>query len=112
MRCLFCLVLSSGWGEAGWGGLLAMQCFTIWIAIQFLHDSCLSLFHQFQYLGLRSYRGGSASRTKGTTDMSTARKPGKRVHATRQLSEPGVLTRSGKNKHRRQDGPAGGEHNS
>ena len=38
-----------------------MQCFTVWIAMQFVHACCLSLYLQFQCPGRRSHRGGSAS---------------------------------------------------
>ena len=28
---------------------IAMQCFAVWIAMQFVHASCLNLFLQFQH---------------------------------------------------------------
>ena len=41
-----------------------------WIAMQFVHASYLNLFLQFQCPVRRSHRGGSASRTKGSADIS------------------------------------------
>ena len=65
-----------------------MQCFTIWIAIQFLHACCLSLYLQFQSPGRRSHRGGSTSRTKGSAAMSPGQRQTKQVNST----HPGELT--------------------
>jgi hypothetical protein len=59
-----------------------MQCFTIWIAMQFVHACYLSLYFQFQCPGRRSHRGGSTSRTKGSTTMSPGRTPSKQVRST------------------------------
>ena len=59
-----------------------MQCFTIGIAMQFVHACCLSLYLQFQCLGQRSHRGGSASRTKGSAAMSPRRRHSKWVNST------------------------------
>ena len=60
-----------------------MHCFTVWIAMQFVHACCLSLYLQFQCLGRRSHKGGSASRTKGSAAMSLRRRHSKRVNSTR-----------------------------
>jgi hypothetical protein len=57
-----------------------MQCFTIWI-MQFVDACCLSLYLQFQCLGRRSHREGSASRTKGSTAMSLRQRYSKRVNS-------------------------------
>jgi hypothetical protein len=89
-----------------------MQCFTVWITMQFVHVCCLSLNLQFQYPGQRSHRGGSASRTKDTATMSPGRRHSKRVNSTR-LGEfaHGVCTRraaTGK----REEVSVVGEHNS
>ena len=89
-----------------------MQCFTIWIAMQFVHACCLSLYLQFQCLGRRSHRGGSASRTKGSAAMNPRRRHSKRVNSTwpREFAH-GVCTRrdaAGK----RVEVSAVGEHNS
>ena len=35
-------------GPGGAGVQIAMQCFAVWIAMQFVHASCLNLFIQFQ----------------------------------------------------------------
>jgi len=59
-----------------------MQCFTIWIAMQFVHACCLSLYLQLQSLGRRSHRGGSTNRTKGSTAMSPGWRQSKRVNST------------------------------
>ena len=59
-----------------------MQCFTIWIAMKFVHACCLSLYLQFQCLDRRSHRGGSTSRTKDNAAMSPRRRPSKRVRST------------------------------
>ena len=59
-----------------------MQYFTVWIAIEFIHACCLSLYLQFQCLGRRSHRGGSTSRTKGSAAMSPGRRLSKRVRST------------------------------
>ena len=77
LRCLFYLVFSSE------GGYVAMQCFSVWIAMQFVHACCLSLYFQFQCPGQRSLRGGSASKTKGSAAMSPGRMHSKRVNSTR-----------------------------
>ena len=60
-----------------------MQCFTIWIAMEFVHAYCLSLYLQFQCLGRRSHSGGSTSRTKGSTAMSPRWRHSKRLNSTR-----------------------------
>ena len=59
-----------------------MQCFIVWIAMEFVHACCLSLYLQFQRPGRRSHRGGSASRTKGSTAMSPRQRLSKRVRST------------------------------
>ena len=59
-----------------------MQCFTVWIAIQFVHACYLSLYLQFQCSGQRSHRGGCASRTKGGAAKSPRRRHSKRVNST------------------------------
>ena len=67
----------------GPGGLqIAMQCFAVWIAMQFVHASCLNLFLQFQCLVRRSHRGDSASRTKGSADINPRGRQSKRVKST------------------------------
>jgi hypothetical protein len=68
---------------------IAMQ---VWIAMQFVHACCLSLFLQFQHLDRRSHRGGSTSRTKGSPDMSPRGRQSKRVKSIRQ----GELTHGSK----------------
>jgi hypothetical protein len=60
-----------------------MQCFIVWIAMQFVHACCLRLYLQFQCMGRRSHRGGSASRTKGSVAMSPGRRHSKRLNSTR-----------------------------
>jgi hypothetical protein len=70
------------------GVQIAKQCFAVWIAMQFVHACCLSLFLQFQRLGRRSRRGGSTSRTKGSADISPRGRQSKRVKST----QPGELT--------------------
>jgi hypothetical protein len=42
---------------------------------------CLSLYLQFQCLGRRSHRGGSASRTKGSATMSLGRRHSKQFNS-------------------------------
>ena len=59
-----------------------MQCFTVWILMEFVHAYCLSLYLQFQCLDRRSHRGVSASRTKGSTAMSTGWRLSKWVRST------------------------------
>jgi hypothetical protein len=59
-----------------------MQCFTVWISMEFVHACCLSLYLQFQSSCQRSHRGGSANRTKGSATMSHGRRPSKRVRST------------------------------
>ena len=69
--------------ERSRGGVqIAMQCFAVWIAMQFVHASCLNLFLQFQRPVQRSRRGGSASRTKGSADISPRGRLSKRVKST------------------------------
>ena len=58
-----------------------MQCFTVWI-MQFVHACCLSLYLQFQCLGRKNHREGSASRTKGSAAMSPGWRLSKRVRST------------------------------
>ena len=58
-----------------------MQCFTVWISMEFVHACCLSLYLQFQCLGQRSHRGGSASRTIGSTAMSPRTRLSKSVRS-------------------------------
>ena len=83
------------WEVPGVGVKIAMQCFAVLIAMQFLHASCLNLFLQFQRPVRRSRRGGSTSRTKGSADISPRGRQSKRVKSTR----PGELTHgSEKNK--------------
>ena len=60
-----------------------MQCFTVWIAMQFVYACCLSLYLQFQCSGRGSHRGGSTSRTKGSAAMSPRRRHSKRLNSTR-----------------------------
>ena len=81
-----------------------MQSFAVWIA-------CLRLFLKYQHLGRESHRGGSASRTKGSADMSPGGRQSKRVKSTRpgELTH-GVRTRSTANK--MLDVSAESEHNS
>ena len=71
-----------------------MQCFAIWIAMQFVHACYLSLYLQFQCTGRRSHRGGFVSRTKGSVAMSPRRRHSKWLNSTR-LGEfaHGVRTR-------------------
>ena len=64
------------------GPQIAMQCFVVWIAMQFVHACCLNLFLQFQRPVRRSHRGGSASRTKGSADISPRGRQSKRVKST------------------------------
>jgi hypothetical protein len=59
-----------------------MQCFTVWILMEFVHACYLSLYLQFQCLSRRSHRGGSASRTKGSATMSLGRRLSKQVRST------------------------------
>ena len=66
----------------GVGVQIAMQCFAVWIAMQFVHASCLILSPQFQHLVQRSHRGGSTSRTKGSADISPRGRQSKRVKST------------------------------
>ena len=91
---------------------VAMQCFTVWIAMQFVHACCLSLYLQFQCPGRRSHRGGSASRTKGSAAMNPRRRHSKRVNSTR-LGEfaHGVHTQKA-TADKRVEVSAVGEHNS
>ena len=85
-------------GRVGPRGHIAMQCFAVWIAMQFVHASCLNLFIQFQRPVRRSRRGGSTSRTKGSADISPRGRQFKRVKSTRS----GELTHgSEKNKQNR-----------
>ena len=62
---------------------IAMQCFAVWIAMQFVHANCLNLFLQFQRPVRRSCREGSTSRTKGSADISPRGRQSKRVKSTR-----------------------------
>jgi hypothetical protein len=50
--------------------------------MEFVHACCLSLYLQFQCLGGRIHRGGSANRTKGSTAMSPGWRPSKRLRST------------------------------
>ena len=59
-----------------------MQYFTLWISVEFVHACCLSLYLQFLFLGRRSHRGGSASRTKGSAAMSPGRRHSKWLNST------------------------------
>ena len=65
-----------------WGVQIAMQCFVVWIAMQFVHASCLNLFLQFQRPVRKSRRGGSASRTKGSVNISPRGRQSMRVKST------------------------------
>ena len=67
----------------GQGVQIAMQCFVVWIAMQFVHASCLNLFLEFQCPVRRSRKGGSASRTKGSADINSRGRQSKRVKSTR-----------------------------
>jgi hypothetical protein len=89
-----------------------MQCFTVWISMEFVQACRLSLYLQFQCLGRRSHRGGSASRTKGSATMSPRRRLSKRVRST-PLEEGahGFCTRRSSTG-KRMEVAAVGEHNS
>ena len=89
-----------------------MQCFTFWIAMQFVHACYLSLYLQFQCTGQRSHRGGSASRTKGSATMSPGWRNSKWLNST-WLGEfaHGVRTRRAAAS-KRVDVSAVGEHSS
>ena len=50
--------------------------------MEFVHVCYLSLYLQFQCLGQRSHRGGSASRTKDNAIMNLGRRLSKRVRST------------------------------
>ena len=50
--------------------------------MEFVHACCLNLYLQFQCLGQRSHRGGSASRTKGSAAMSPRWRHSKRLNST------------------------------
>ena len=87
-----------------------MQCFSVWIAMEFVHACCLSLYLQF--LGQRRHRGGSASRTKGSTAMSLERRPSKQVRSTPPEEDAhGFCTRRS-SAGKRVEVAAVGEHNS
>ena len=91
---------------------MTMQCFTIWISMEFVHACCLNLYLQFQCLGQRSHRGGSASRTKGSAAMSPGRRLSKRVRSTppEEVAHGFCTRRSSTGK--RVEVAAVGEHNS
>ena len=87
-----------------------MQCFTVWIAMEFVHACCLSLYLQF--LGQRRHRGGSASRTKGSAPMSPGRRLSKQVRSTPpEEATHGFCTRRSSTGKRVEVGVVG-EHNS
>ena len=89
-----------------------MQCFTIWISMEFVHACCLSLYLQFQCLGRRSHRGGSTSRIEGSTTMSPERKLSKRLRSTPpEEATHGFCTRRS-SAGKRVEVAAVGEHNS
>ena len=64
------------------GVQIAMQCFAVWITMQFVHASYLNLFLQFQRPVQKSCRGGSTSWTIGSVDISPRGRQSKRVKST------------------------------
>ena len=70
-----------------------MQYFTLWISVEFVHACCLSLYLQFLFLGRRSHRGGSASRTKGSATMCPRQRLSNRVRSTPEEATHGFCTR-------------------
>ena len=89
-----------------------MQCFTVWIAIEFVNAYCLSLYLQFQCLGQKSHRRGSTSRTKSSAAMSPGWRLSKRVRSTPiEEATHGFCTRRS-SASKRVEVAAVGEHNS